>query len=122
MILLKNKEELDTAVKQGKLDPIFLSSENGEDVLASLNDVLEMLRENYGEDGEGGYIAVITKEINDDVGKDEYFYELGKYRLEPDEYEYDDVLCTDDEFEVHQQLFIAGTEWNIVLVFRKAVV
>ncbi len=120
MIILKNNKDLETALSQNLLLPLFMSEEVEKEVLDAINRNLELLTENYGCGGDGGYIAIITDPIDDAPGKDEYFAELEKYHLSPDCYEFEDRLGTVDGYEVLMELYVL-TEFNTVIIFRKKV-
>ncbi len=120
MIILKNKTDLEAAVSQNMLTPLFASGKIEKAVLDTIENNIALLTENYGDEGEGGYIAVITDPIDDVLGRDEYLAEFEKYHLAPDDYELEERLGTAGKCEVLMELFVM-TEFNVVIIFRKKV-
>ncbi len=120
MIILKNKTDLEVVLSQKMLTPLFVSVEIEKAVLDAIENNIALFTENYGDEGKGGYIAVITDPIDDVLGRDEYLAELEKYHLAPDDNEFEDLLGTDGKYEVLMELFVM-TELNVVIIFRKKV-
>jgi hypothetical protein len=118
-MLIHNFKELDEAYQTEKVfDRLFITPNAEYTIKENLGINLEMLVDAYGDDGDGGYIKVIPNSISSEDGEEEYFAELAKYGLEPDGYEFDDVLVKSDTEEVHFQLFVM-TEFNLLILYVK---
>ena len=120
MITIINQEGLNEIIGKGVLKPLFLTSEVEQAVIEALSDNIAIYTENYGSGGSGGFIGVITENITAGVGMNEYISVLSQYHLEPDEWEFEDLLGSNGEYDVQMQLFVL-TEFNILLIFKKAV-
>ena len=120
MITIINQEGLNEIIEKGVLKPLFLTPEVEQTVIEALSDNIAIYTENYGSGGSGGFIGIITENITTGVGHDEYISTLSQYRLEADEWEFEDVLGTNGEYDIRMQLFVL-TEFNILLIFKKAV-
>ena len=91
MLTIKNKHDLDNVIESGDLTLLFSTFELQQAVIEALTLNVTLLTEAYGNDGAGGYIGVLTDVVSDDNGASEYYDELAKYKLRPDEWEFDDV-------------------------------
>lgn len=115
-MIIRNYRELEEAYQTDVFDRFFIIPEAKDVVKESLERTLEMLVDAYGEDGDGGYIRVIPSSISTEDGQNEYLAELAKYNLEPEDFDFDDILVQSHTEEVHMQLYVM-TEFNLVLLY-----
>ena len=117
-MIIRNHKELLEAYQTNVFDSFFITPEAMITVSASLEQNIKLLEDAYGDDGHGGYIRIIPNSISTPDGANEYLAELAKYNLEPDTWEFDDVLVQSDTEQIHWQLF-AMTEFNLLLLYVK---
>ena len=117
-MIIRNHKELLEAYQTNVFDSFFIAPEAMITVSTSLEQNIKLLEDAYGDDGHGGYICIIPNSISTPDGANEYLAELAKYNLEPDMWEFDDVLVQSDTEQIHLQLF-AMTEFNLLLLYVK---
>ena len=117
-MIIRNRKELEEAYQTEMFGRLFITPEAESIIKENLERNLEMLIDAYGDDGAGGYIKIIANSISTEEGQNEYLAELDKFKLEPDDCEFDDILVQSDTEQVHLQLF-AMTEFNLLLLYVK---
>lgn len=117
-MIIKNHKELQEAYQTKVFDRFFITPEARTIIMASLERNVKLLEDAYGSGGSGGYIRIISNSVSTEKGANEYLAELAKYNLEPDMWEFDDVLVQSDTEQIHLQLF-AMTEFNLLLLYVK---
>ena len=115
---IKNLNELEEASKSEEFARLFIMPGEEKIIMDSLRQNVELLVDAYGEDGSGGYISVIPHSISTEEGASEYLSELAAFNVQPDMWEFDDVLAQSDTEQVRMQLF-AMTECNLLLLYIK---
>lgn len=116
MRIIKNQSDLQQAYQDGTLDRLFITGDAEQKIKGVLEENVQMLTSAYGNEGAGGYICIIPHSLSTSEGKKAYLEELGKYNLEPDMWEMDDVIASSDIEEVHLQLFVM-TEYHLILLY-----
>ena len=116
-MIIRNRKELEEAYQTEMFGRLLITPEAEGVIKENLERNLEMLIDAYG-DGVGGYIRIIPNSISTENGQKEYLAELAKYKLEPDDCEFDDVLVETDTKQIRLQLF-AMTEYNLLLLYVK---
>ena len=113
---IKNHKELKEAYLSHVMDRFFITPEAENVIKDALEYNLKLLTDSYGEDGGGGYIEVLAKDITTDEGLAEYSGILTEYNFNSDDCEFDDCLVTSGKESVHMQLFVL-TEYHLILLF-----
>lgn len=117
MITVKNRKDLEAVYQSEMIDRLFVSSEAEGVLKESLEKNVDVLVEAYGENGDGGGICIITDSLSTREGQDEYFELLQRYHLEPDMWEFNDILVQTEKEKVCLQLFVM-TEYNVLVLYR----
>ena len=117
-MIIRNRKELEEAYQTEMFGRLFITPEAEDIIKENLERNLEMLIDAYGDDGAGGYIRIIPNSISTENGQKEYLAELDKYKLEPDDCEFDDVLVETDTKQIRLQLFVM-TEYNLLILYVK---
>lgn len=109
---------MEEASKSEEFSRLFITPGAEQIIMDSLWQNVELLVDAYGEDGSGGYISIIPHSISTEEGTSEYLAELAVYNLQPDMWEFDDLLVQSENEQVRLQLF-AMTECNLLLLYVK---
>lgn len=117
-MIIRNHKELLDAYQTSVFDSFFITPQAMFIVSESLERNIKLLEEAYGSGGSGGYIRIISHSLSTEEGINEYLAELSKYNLEPDMWEFDDLLVKSETEQIHLQLF-AMTEFNLLLLYVK---
>lgn len=117
-MIIRNHKELLDAYQTSVFDSFFITPQAMFIVSESLERNIKLLEEAYGSGGSGGYIRIISHSLSTEEGINEYLAELSKYNLEPDMWEFDDLLVQSETEQIHLQLF-AMTEFNLLLLYVK---
>ena len=117
-MIIRNHKELLEAYQTNVFDSFFITPEAMITVSTSLERNIKLLEDTYGDDGHGGYICIIPNNISTPDGATEYLAELAKYNLDPNMWEFDDVLAQSNTEQIHLQLFTM-TEYNLLLLYVK---
>ena len=117
-MIIRNRKELEEAYQTEMFGRLFITPEAEDIIKENLEHNLKMLIDAYGDDGAGGYIRIIPNSISTENGQKEYLAELAKYKLEPDDCEFDDVLVETDTKQIRLQLFVI-TEHNLLILYVK---
>jgi len=86
--------------------------------------VIGVMDGNYGYDrkitDDGGFVAII---IPDKISNTRESYQkiLGEFNLKPDEWEYRNKICCDNNNEYFSDLYLAGTEYAIVIIWYEKI-
>lgn len=115
---IRNLNELEEACKSEEFARLFIVPGAERLIMDSLRQNVELLVDAYGEDGSGGYISVIPYDISTEEGASEYLAELAVFNLQPDMWEFDDVLVRSATEQVRLQLFVL-TEYHLLLLYVK---
>lgn len=115
---IRNLNELEEASKSEEFARLFITPGAEQIIMESLRQNVELLVAAYGESGSGGYISVIPHSISTEEGASEYLAELAVFNLQPDMWEFDDLLVQSENEQVRLQLF-AMTECNLLLLYVK---
>ena len=92
-----------------------------QDVMAEIEMVVQILDCHYGEmrnadSDDGGYILFLLSENYDEVSR-EYEKLLEMYHLHRKMAEFEDVICCDCKGEWHSDLYLAGSEYGITVIY-----
>ena len=117
-MIIRNHKELLEAYQTNVFASFFITPDAMYTVSASLEQNIKLLEDAYGDDGHGGHICIIPNNISTQDGANEYLAELAKYNLEPDMWEFDDLLVQSETEQIHLQLFTM-TEYNLMLLYVK---
>lgn len=109
---------MEEACKSEEFARLFIMPEAEQIIMDSLRQNIELLVDAYGEDGSGGYISIIPHSISSEEGASEYLAELAVHNLQPDMWEFDDLLVQSENEQVRLKLF-AMTECNLLLLYVK---
>lgn len=115
---IRNLNELEEASKSEEFARLFITPGAEQIITDSLRQNVELLVTAYGKSGRGGYICAIPHSISTEEGASEYLAELAVFNLQPDMWEFNDILVQSDTEQVHLQLF-AMTECNLLLLYVK---
>lgn len=117
-MIIRNHRELQEVCQSEEFGRLFITPDAEQKIMDSLKLNVELLVSSYGEDGSGGYISIIPHSISTEKGESEYLAELAKFNLEPDAWEYDDLLAKSELEEVRLRLYIL-TEQHLLLLYVK---
>lgn len=114
MIRINNLEESEKLFQSRALEKTY-PKDSIPAIRKAITNNLGILNDEYGCDGNGGYLAIMEKSKSSKEGRGEYQDELRRFHLEDEECEFSDLLYDDDEGQVRLQLFVM-TEYHLLIL------